>query len=154
MLVPGPLAQPKLSPHQVGGVIADNYGRRVMLAFYTLCCITAAFLFMLDTSLHAMWGNWAVYTGAALLAASWEPKDSALIGSIADLLGSDEANKARVLSALFLGNSVGTFLGFCAAYTTLQMHLPNYHIPWVCFTLAGCGRVNRHGLFLLDAGRL
>ena len=53
---------------------------------------------MLDTSLHATWGNWAVYTGASLLAASWEPKDSALIGSVADLLGNDEANKARALS--------------------------------------------------------
>ena len=123
----------------VGGVIADNYGRRVMLAFYTLCCITAAFLFMLDTSLHATWGNWAVYTGASLLAASWEPKDSALIGSVADLLGSDEANKARALSALYMFNSVGTFVGFCAAYATLQMHLANYFTPWLCFTLVGCG---------------
>ena len=123
----------------VGGVIADNYGRRVMLAFYTLCCITAAFLFMLDTSLHATWGNWAVYTGASLLAASWEPKDSAIIGSVADLLGSDEANKARALSALYMFNSVGTFVGFCAAYATLQMHLANYFTPWLCFTLVGCG---------------
>ena len=122
----------------IGGKIADENGRRPVLATYTICCIAAAALFLIDTELHALWGNYAVYAGASLLAASWEPKDSALVGSVADIMGDDEVNKGRALSALFLSNSTGTFLGFCAAYLTLQMHLPKYTWPWVGFTLVGC----------------
>lgn len=130
----------------MGGAIADAYGRRPVLFLYTVWCFLGCCILLFDASVAGAWGSVPVILGALLFIGQWDPKDAVIGGAVADVVGSHEGNKVRAYGYMFCFNTFGAMAGTIVAFLCLRLHVDNYTVPWLIFTLFSAGVI---GVLLL-----
>mmetsp|Transcript_133808 Transcript_133808/g.286190 ORF Transcript_133808/g.286190 Transcript_133808/m.286190 type:complete len:524 (+) Transcript_133808:85-1656(+) len=113
-----------------GGACADACGRRPVLLAYSLMCLLACIIFMLDTKLCHLWGPAMLQIAGMLICPCMEAKDAIMAGSVTDLVGEHRSARDGALSILFAFGKAGMMVGLIASYWVLRRHVSSYFLSW------------------------
>jgi len=117
----------------VGGALADSIGRTPVLALYASGLLLACLMSAADAHAGGAWGNYVVYAAGCLFGLSFQPKDSILACTVADIMGDDEVAKGRTFVALRVLDSVFSFGINIIVYMYLRRHNENHCNAWIAF---------------------
>lgn len=117
----------------IGGALADSVGRVPVLVMYSGALVVGCLMLAWDSYSGGLSSNLIVYVAGCFFGFAFQPKDTILSASVADVMNGNEANVGRTLVAMRAVDLVLSIFINTVVYMYLKGHHEKHHIAWLSF---------------------